>query len=79
MMVHLTKQLVFVVVAIFFPGVVAAAPCQISSAPTVSVDIRRDEVRGVFGTSRDELERLATVAGELDRRPVLSGHCGNRV
>src|ERR1700730_8563094 len=65
MMVHLTKWLVFVVVTLFYTSVVTAAPCQVSSAPTVSVDIRRDEVR-------DELERLATAAGKQDHRPVLS-------
>ena len=69
-MVHLTKRLVFVVVALFYTSVVTAAPCQVSSAPTVSVDIRRDEVREVVDTSRDELERLATAAGKQDHRPV---------
>ncbi len=72
MMVHLTKRLVFVVVALFYTSVVTAAPCQVSAAPTVSVDIRRDEVREVVDTSRDELERLATAAGKQDHRPVLS-------
>jgi hypothetical protein len=72
MMVHLTKRLVFVVVALFYTSVVTAAPCHVSSAPTVSVDIRHDEVREVVDTSRDELERLATAAGKQDHRPVLS-------
>ena len=72
MMVHLTKGLVFVVVALFYTSVVSTAPCQVSSAPTVSVDIRRDEVREVVDTSRDELERLATAAGKQDHRPVFS-------
>jgi hypothetical protein len=71
MMVQLTKWLVFVVVALFYTSVVTAAPCRVSSGPTVSVDNRRDEVREVVDTSRDELEQLATAAGKQDHRPVL--------
>jgi hypothetical protein len=71
MMVQLTRRLAFINVASLYPCVVAVAPCRVQSTPTVSVDIRRDEVREVVDTSREELNRLANAAGVQAHWPAL--------
>jgi hypothetical protein len=69
--VHLAKQLVFIIAAVFCFSDVAAAHCRVSVVPTVRVDTRSDDVRALVDTSTDELDRLAMVAGGQAHRPVF--------